>query len=76
MLKELILGMNEKIRKLKRHPLTMWYVSLGMNLAISLRTALTGTVAQATAVTNNEVTNPAFVNKYCQQHQPLESTSQ
>ena len=35
-----------------------------MNLAISLKTALTGAVAQATVVTNNEVTNPALVNKY------------
>lgn len=57
-------------------PLNMWYVLLGMNLAISLKTALTGAVAQATVVTNNEVTNPAFVNKYCQQHQTLESMSQ
>lgn len=47
-------------------PLKMWYVLLGMNLAISLKTALTGAVAQATVVTNNEVTNPSFVNKYCQ----------
>ena len=54
----------------------MWYVLLRMNLAISLKTALTGAAAQGTVVTNNEVTNPAFVNKYCQQNQPLESTSQ
>jgi len=54
----------------------MWYVLLCMNLAISLKTALTGAVAQAIVVTKNEVTNPAFVNKYCQQHWPLESMSQ
>lgn len=54
----------------------MWYVLLRVNLAISLKTALTGAVTQVIVVTNNEVTNPAFVNKYCQQHQPLESMSQ